>query len=96
MLENYSAAAEKVPAQGGHVAFEWPKSFFLADSEGKPHRKLWRVVTSSWRLAKNLNAHKCKHPHDFVHSQVAGNKAALTAYYPKPWSGASPQACTQP
>ena len=32
--------------------------FGLVDSAGKP---LWRVVTSSWKLAKNLNAHKCKH-----------------------------------
>ena len=40
-------------------------------------------MTSSWRLAKNLNVHKCKHPHDFVYSQVAGNKTALTAYYPE-------------
>ena len=73
MLETFLAAAEKVLAQGGHVAFEWPKKcagwsipklnkfikkyhlfeatlagcvFGLVDSEGKPHRKLWRVVTS--------------------------------------------------
>ena len=110
MLENYLAAAEKVLAQGGHVAFEWPKNcagwsmpklikfikrhnlfeatfdgcdFGLVDSEGKPHRKPWRAVTSSSRLAKNLKAHKRKHPHDFVHSQVAGNKTALTAHYPE-------------
>ena len=56
--------------------------FVLVDSEGKPHCKPWRVVTLL-RLAKNLNTHKCKHPHDFVHSQVAGNKTALRAYYPE-------------
>ena len=97
-------------AQGGHVAFEWPKNcagwsipklikfikrhnlfeatfdgreFGLVASEGLPHRKPWRVVTSSWRFAKNLNAHKCKHPHGFAHSQVAGNETALTAYHPE-------------
>ena len=53
--------------------------FGLVDSEELPHRKPWRAVTSSWRLAKNLNAHKCKYPHGFVHSQVAGLESTVFA-----------------
>ena len=36
-------------------------AFGLTDNEGVPHLKKWRVVTSCYRLAKGLDAHKCKH-----------------------------------
>ena len=44
-------------------------AFGLCDQEGKCHLKTWRVVTSSWRLAKNLHSAKCQHPRDYKHSQ---------------------------
>jgi hypothetical protein len=56
----------------------------MCDSEGVPHLKSWRVVTSSWRLAQNLNAKRCTHPKDFKHSHVEGSKTAKTAFYPRP------------
>lgn len=34
----------------------------MKDDQGVPDLKHWRVVTSSYRLARNLGAHKCEHP----------------------------------
>ena len=111
ILANYIRCADKVLSQGGHVAFEWPKTcagwdlpelirfvkrhdlfvaepqgcaFGLCDQEGKCHLKTWRVVTSSWRLAKNLDSAKCQHPRDYKHSPLAGSKTPRSAFYPMP------------
>ena len=61
-------------------------AFGLTDSEGVPHLKKWRVVTSCYRLAKGLDAHKCKHPSDFKHSRLEGRKTTKSAFY-------TPQMC---
>ena len=42
----------------------------MKDEQGVPHLKQWRVVTSSYRLAKNLDTHKCEHPVGFHHSRT--------------------------
>ena len=56
-------------------------AFGLVDSQGEPHLKRWRVVTSSYKLAKNLDAHKCEHPTDFHHSRLEGSKTPKSAFY---------------
>ena len=61
-------------------------AFGLTDSEGVPHLKKWRVVTSCYRLAKGLDAHKCRHPPDFRHSRLEGSKTTKSAFY-------TPQMC---
>ena len=61
-------------------------AFGLTDSEGVPHLKKWRVVTSCYRLAKGLDAHKCRHPPDFKHSRLEGSKTTKSAFY-------TPQMC---
>jgi hypothetical protein len=52
----------------------------LVDSDGRPHLKKWRVVTSSYRLARNLDAYKCEHPRDFQHSRLEGSKTSKSAF----------------
>ncbi|CAE7029195.1 GIP [Symbiodinium natans] len=53
----------------------------LMDDEGTPHKKPWRVVTSCWKLADNLNTKRCQHPPGFQHSTIEGSKTAKTAKY---------------
>ena len=36
-------------------------AFGMSDKNNVPRLKTWRIVTSCWKLAKNLNACKCKH-----------------------------------
>ena len=108
ILRNFIRCAEQILAQGGHVAFEWPRgsrgwalpelvkfirkhNLFVAepdgcaldmkDDRGVPHLKHWRVVTSSYRLARNLDAHKCEHPKGFQHSRLEGAKTPKSAFY---------------
>ena len=52
----------------------------LVDSDGRPHLKKWRVVTSSYRLARNLDAYKCEHPRDFQHSRLEGSTTSKSAF----------------
>ena len=59
-------------------------AFGLTDDDGQPHLKRWRIVTSSNRLARNLDAHKCQQPSDFVHSRLEGSKTPKSAFYPLP------------
>lgn len=109
LLANFLHCAERVLSQGGHIAFEWPKTsegwnlpelvrfisrhnlfiaepqgcaFGLCDKEGNCHLKTWQVVTSAWKLAKNLNDAKCTHPKGYKHSPLVGSKTARSAYYP--------------
>ena len=56
-------------------------AFGLKDNEGNPHYKPWRIVTSSYQLARNLDAYKCSHPPDFKHSHLAGSKTPKSAFY---------------
>ena len=56
----------------------------LVDSNGEPHLKKWRVVTSSYLVARNLDVYKCTHGHDFKHSQLEGSKTPKSAFYPEP------------
>ena len=46
--------------------------------------KKWRVVTSSYLVARNLEVYKCTHGHDFKHSQLEGSKTSKSAFYPEP------------
>eukprot|EP00435_Cladocopium_sp_Y103_P033668 s1073_g8.t1 len=55
----------------------------LVDANGDPHLKRWRVVTSSYLVARNLDVYKCTHDHDFKHSQLEGSKTSKSAYYPE-------------
>ena len=56
-------------------------AFGLKDDEGNPHYKPCRIVTSSYQLARNLDAHKCNHPPEFKHSHLAGSKTPKSAFY---------------
>ena len=55
-------------------------AFNLTDKDGVPHLQKWRIVTSSYRLAKCLDAHTCKHPSDFKHSRLEGHKTSKSAF----------------
>ena len=54
----------------------------VTDENGVPHLKKWRVVTTSRRLAKDLDARKCQHGKDFRHSSIEGGKTVKTGFYP--------------
>ena len=41
-------------------------AFNLTDRAGVPHQQKWRIATSSYRLAKGLDAHTCKRPSDLT------------------------------
>jgi hypothetical protein len=109
LLRNYFRVAERALANGGRIAFEWPKSsegwlqtelldfvhrnqlyeatfagcnFGLHNDEGHPIQKDWRVVTSDFRLANNLNQHKCSHGTGFEHAHTEGKYTSRTAFYP--------------
>ena len=56
-------------------------AFGLEDDEGNLHYKLCRIVTSSYQLARNLDAHKCNHPPAFKYSHLAGSKTPKSAFY---------------
>ena len=53
----------------------------LVDDHGEPHLKRWRVVTSSYKLARSLDAYRCQHPKDFHHSRLEGAKTPKSAFY---------------
>lgn len=53
----------------------------LVDNKGEPHLKRWRIVTSSYKLARNLDAYKCEHPKGFHHSRLEGAKTQKSAFY---------------
>ena len=53
----------------------------LVDSKGNPHLKQWRIVTSSYKLARNLDAYKCEHPKGFHYSRLEGAKTPKSAFY---------------
>ena len=111
ILRNYIRCAEVIMQNGGHCAFEWPKSaegwkipellqfvkrnrlfvsepqgcaFGMCDKNNVPHLKTWRIVTSCWKLAKNLDAHKCKHEKGFKHAPLEGSATPKSAFYPMP------------
>ena len=108
ILKNFVKVADSVIEQGGHIAFEWPKSsagwtnpvllrfikkhnlyeaitdgcaLGLVGSNGRPLLKRWRVVTTSWRLAQNLSAHRCQHDAAFRHGEIRGKDAKRAALY---------------
>ena len=54
----------------------------VVDENGHPHLKPWRIVTTSERLARRLNAHKCAHPVGFKHAVTEGSRTGRTAFYP--------------
>ena len=56
----------------------------MVDQDGVPHLRRWRIVTSCWKLAENLNAKRRTHPPGFKHSSIEGSKTSRTALYPKP------------
>ena len=58
--------------------------FGLTDDDGQPHLRRWRVVTSSFHLARNLDAYKCQHPSGFVHSRLEGSKTPKSAFHRLP------------
>ena len=45
-------------------------AFSLKGDDYKP----WRIVTSSYQLARNLDAYKFTNPPNFKHSHLAGSK----------------------
>ena len=53
----------------------------LVDKNGEPHKKTWRVVTTSMKLAVNLGAYQCKHPKGFKHSPLKGAETSRSAFY---------------
>ena len=53
----------------------------LVDKDQQPHKKIWRVVITSLKLAVNLGAYKCQHPKDFKHSLFEGAATARSAFY---------------
>ena len=58
--------------------------FGLCSSKGNPMLKPWRVITSDYRLARNLNECRCQHAKDFKHDHVKGSDTPKTAFYPEP------------
>ena len=52
-------------------------------SEAASQRKAWRVVTSNWKLAQNLNIKTFSRSTDFVDRELEGDEAAKIARYPK-------------
>ena len=53
----------------------------LVDKNGEPHKKTWRVVTTSMKLAVNLGGYQCKHPQGFKHSPLEGSETSRSAFY---------------
>ena len=69
-------------------------AFGLKDDEGNPHYKSWRIVTSSYQLARNLDAHKCSHPPDFnIRTWQVPNPLSLLSILMK-WHNALVTPCT--
>ena len=56
-------------------------AFGLTDKDGKPHKKTWRIVTSSRKLAKDLGMYRCQHSKDFKHSPLEGASTGRSAFY---------------
>ena len=56
-------------------------AFGLVDQDGKPHLKSWRIMTTSWKLAKDLGHYRCCHPKGFKHSELEGSKTGRSAFY---------------
>ena len=56
-------------------------AFGLVDENEKPHLKSCRVMTTSWKLAKDLGQYKCCHPKGFKHSTLEGSKTGRSAFY---------------
>eukprot|EP00435_Cladocopium_sp_Y103_P060485 s1600_g22.t1 len=56
-------------------------AFGLQDKDGNPHLKTWRVATSSWKLAVNLDNGRCSHPPEFKHAPLEGNATKKSAFY---------------
>ena len=55
----------------------------LVDSNGETHLKKWRIVTSSYLVARNLDVYMCTYGHDFKNSQHEGSKTPKSAFYPE-------------
>ena len=58
-------------------------AFGMADSEGHPILKPWRIVSSSEALAANLNRCRCRHESDFCHTHLEGALTPKSAFYPR-------------
>ena len=56
-------------------------AFGLVDQDGKPHLKSWRIMTTSWKLAKDLGRYRCCHPKGFKHSELEGSTTGRSAFY---------------
>ena len=56
-------------------------AFGLVNNEGHPHLKTWRVVTSCWKLALNLDNKRCEHDSSFKHSPLEGSATKKSAFY---------------
>ena len=50
------------------------------EADGQPAKKLWRFLTSSLRLAKNLAVLKCTHS---SHAHLQGKWTRMSAFYPR-------------
>ena len=43
--------------------------------------KSWRIMTTSWKLAKDLGRYRCCHPKQFKRSELEGSKRGRSAFY---------------
>ena len=57
-------------------------AFGMADPQGHPVLKPWRVVTTSNGLAWNLGQHQCQHGPGFNHTILEGDLTPKSAFYP--------------
>ena len=55
----------------------------VADSQGHPHLKKWRVATTCGRTARIFSKLRCQHEPEFKHSVIEGSKTTATGRYPK-------------
>ena len=59
-------------------------AFGMADADGHPILKPWRIVTTSARLAATLSAYRCAHDKGFTHSNLEGGHVTpASALYPR-------------
>ena len=56
-------------------------AFDLRNVRGVPRLKSWKDVTSTWKLAKNLDARKCQHKKGFKHAPLEGRATSKSAFY---------------
>jgi hypothetical protein len=54
----------------------------MSSKEGLPVLKPWRIVTTSYQLARDLNQCRCTHGKGFKHSQLEGSETSSSAFYP--------------